>query len=65
MSRKEKDWFDLDAQGLKEAISNLRQLRDVDEYMLRRRINAFEEDKLISPEEATGLREHLDSLTST
>lgn len=65
MSRKEKGWFDLDTQGFKEAISNLKQLKDVDEYMLRRRINAFEEGELISPEEATGLREHLDSLTKT
>ncbi|MGB6838713.1 MAG: hypothetical protein WBD86_03875 [Microgenomates group bacterium] len=67
MSRREKGWFDLSCEELKDAASNLREenLRDLDTYMVQRIINVCEEDGLISSEEARGLREHLDSLTKT
>ncbi|KKU01567.1 MAG: hypothetical protein UX03_C0039G0002 [Candidatus Woesebacteria bacterium GW2011_GWE1_45_18] len=57
-------WFDLDAQGIIDAVTNLnrRNLRETDEHMIRSRVTSFRDSNLISEETAEELLAKLDSL---
>lgn len=59
-------WYDIrEGKELVEAIENIKKradLGDVKTRFLKARINYFEKNKLIAPDVAQSLREHLDSL---